>query len=98
MGGRFRSRRDFLILSGAASGLGLVSSGCSLNVAAMLQPRIPIQTSPQPETRPADHVLRIAAGPIEVAPKNIVSAVTYNGQFPGPLLRFKEGQETGHCK
>ncbi len=93
MGDRFRSRRDFLKISGAASGLGLVSSGCSLNVAALLQPGIPIQTSPQPETRAADYVLRIAAGPIEIAPKNIVSAVTYNGQFPGPLLRFKEGQE-----
>jgi FtsP/CotA-like multicopper oxidase with cupredoxin domain len=25
-------------------------------------------------------------------PKHIVSTITYNGQFPGPLLRFKEGQ------
>jgi FtsP/CotA-like multicopper oxidase with cupredoxin domain len=29
---------------------------------------------------------------IEIAPKRIVSAITYTGQFPGPLLRFKEGQ------
>ena len=36
--------------------------------------------------------MRIAATPIEIAPKHIVSAVTYNGQFPGPLLRFKEGR------
>ena len=46
----------------------------------------------QPDSRPADYVLRIAATPIEIAPKRIVSAVTYNGQFPGPLLRFKEGR------
>jgi FtsP/CotA-like multicopper oxidase with cupredoxin domain len=39
-----------------------------------------------------DYTLRIAATPIEIAPKRIVSTITYNGQFPGPLLRFKEGR------
>ena len=39
----------------------------------------------------ADYALRITASPIEIAPKRIVSGITYNGQFPGPLLRFKEG-------
>ncbi len=39
-----------------------------------------------------DYVLHIGATPVEIAPKQIVSTVTYNGQFPGPLLRFKEGQ------
>jgi FtsP/CotA-like multicopper oxidase with cupredoxin domain len=39
-----------------------------------------------------DHTLRIAAVPIEIAPNHIVSATTYNGQFPGPLLRFREGR------
>jgi FtsP/CotA-like multicopper oxidase with cupredoxin domain len=34
----------------------------------------------------------MSARPIEIAAKVIVSAVTYNGKFPGPLLRFKEGQ------
>ena len=46
----------------------------------------------QSETGPADYILRIAASPVEIAPKHIVSTITYNGQFPGPLLRFKEGQ------
>src|SRR5882757_3405862 len=41
---------------------------------------------------PADYSLTIANTPIEIAPKRIVSVTTYNGQFPGPLLRFKEGQ------
>ena len=36
--------------------------------------------------------MRIGASPVEIAPKHIVSTITYNGQFPGPLLRFKEGQ------
>lgn len=44
------------------------------------------------EAGSADYVLRIAATPIEIAPKHIVSTITYNGQFPGPLLRFKEGR------
>ena len=57
----------------------------------MLAPRISGQVQ-QADAKP-DYVLRIAASPIEIAPGNIVSAVTYNGQFPGPLLRFKEGQQ-----
>jgi FtsP/CotA-like multicopper oxidase with cupredoxin domain len=40
----------------------------------------------------ADHTLRIATGLVELAPDHIVSTTLYNGQFPGPLLRFKEGQ------
>jgi FtsP/CotA-like multicopper oxidase with cupredoxin domain len=39
----------------------------------------------------ADYTLTIATRPIELAPNRIVSVTTYNGQFPGPLLRFKEG-------
>lgn len=45
------------------------------------------------EEAAADYTLRIKACPIEIAPKRIVSAITYNGQFPGPLLRVKEGRE-----
>jgi len=41
----------------------------------------------------ADYTLHIKTSPIEIAPKRIISATTYNGQFPGPLLRFKEGRE-----
>src|ERR1700687_3802005 len=41
---------------------------------------------------PADYTLTIATKPLELAPKHIVSVTTYNGQFPGPLLRLKEGQ------
>jgi FtsP/CotA-like multicopper oxidase with cupredoxin domain len=36
--------------------------------------------------------LHIKASPIEIAPKRIVPLKSYNGQFPGPLLGFKEGQ------
>jgi FtsP/CotA-like multicopper oxidase with cupredoxin domain len=41
---------------------------------------------------PADYTLTIATAPIELAPNRIISTTTYNGQFPGPLLRFKGGQ------
>jgi FtsP/CotA-like multicopper oxidase with cupredoxin domain len=40
----------------------------------------------------ADHTLRIANGLVELAPDHIVSTTLYNDQFPGPLLRFTEGQ------
>ena len=32
--------------------------------------------------------------PVELAPGRVVSMTAYNGQFPGPLLRLKEGKET----
>jgi len=47
---------------------------------------------------PADYRLRIATGLVELAPQHVVSTTLYDGQFPGPLLRFKEGmQDSNHC-
>jgi FtsP/CotA-like multicopper oxidase with cupredoxin domain len=46
----------------------------------------------QATTEKPDYTLRIATGLVELAPGHIVSTTLYNGQFPGPLLRFKEGQ------
>src|ERR1035441_486900 len=40
----------------------------------------------------ADYTLTIAVKPVELAPNRIVSTTTHNGQFPGTLLGFKEGQ------
>jgi FtsP/CotA-like multicopper oxidase with cupredoxin domain len=40
----------------------------------------------------AEYTVRIRASALDIGNKHIVSAVTYNDQFPGPLLRFKEGQ------
>jgi len=48
----------------------------------------------QAEQEKAEYTLRIASGLAELAPDHIVSTTLYNGQFPGPLLRFKEGQRT----
>jgi FtsP/CotA-like multicopper oxidase with cupredoxin domain len=49
---------------------------------------------PAPPTGKPDYTLRIGTGTVELAPDHIVSTLTYNGQFPGPLVRFKEGQRT----
>jgi FtsP/CotA-like multicopper oxidase with cupredoxin domain len=40
----------------------------------------------------ADYTIRIATGLVDLAPGHIVSTTLYNNQFPGPLLRLKEGQ------
>ncbi len=40
----------------------------------------------------ADYTLRIKTGLVELSPKHIISTALYNDQFPGPLLRFREGQ------
>jgi FtsP/CotA-like multicopper oxidase with cupredoxin domain len=42
----------------------------------------------------ANYTIRIGTGLVEVGPQHIISTTTYNDQFPGPLLRFKEGQRT----
>jgi FtsP/CotA-like multicopper oxidase with cupredoxin domain len=86
------SRRHFLKLAGTAAGAGLFGSRIALDATATLAPRGVAPIAGQPETGPPDYTLRIGPSPVEIAPKRIVSTVTYNGQFPGPLLRFKEGQ------
>ena len=85
------SRRYFLKMAGTAAGAGLFGSGVSLCEVATLAPQALAPISAQSETGPADYTLRIGAAPVEIASKRMLSAITYNGQFPGPLLRFKEG-------
>jgi len=77
--GRVNSRRAFLKSSGLAAGAALLSVPRFLEAAT-------------DEAR-ADYTLHIKAAAVEIAPKHFVSAVTYNGQFPGPLLRFPEGKQ-----
>ncbi len=66
--------------------------GIALDSAALV-PECAAAVSSQSAISPADYTLRIGASPVEIAPKRILSTITYNGQFPGPLLRFKEGQQ-----
>jgi FtsP/CotA-like multicopper oxidase with cupredoxin domain len=82
------SRRQFLKTTGIAAGSLALSPGAVLSCA--LQPHGDASGVPE-QSAPADYALHIKSSPVEIAPKRIVSATTYNGQFPGPLLRFKEG-------
>jgi FtsP/CotA-like multicopper oxidase with cupredoxin domain len=72
------TRRDFLRNGALATGALMVGN--------------PLR-SPYAE-HPADYTLHIQNAAVEIAPKRIIGVTTYNGQFPGPLLRFKEGQPT----
>jgi FtsP/CotA-like multicopper oxidase with cupredoxin domain len=40
----------------------------------------------------ADHRLVIAPATWELSPRHTIETTTYNGQVPGPLLRFQEGR------
>src|SRR5271170_6382781 len=40
----------------------------------------------------ADYTLDIAPYSLQISSKHTVKTTAYNGQVPGPLLRFKEGQ------
>ncbi len=86
-----KSRREFLSAAALAASTVvlrpevLFGGGSSRSVAGF--------KSPQSDAGAADYTLHIKASPVEIAKKRIVSMTTYNGQFPGPLLRFKEGRE-----
>lgn len=82
MGQMEHSRRKFLASAAAAAGMRLVHGRTGF--ASILGSEQ--QSEPQ-----ADYSLTIATQPIELAPNRIVSVTAYNGQFPGPLLRFREG-------
>src|SRR3984957_5597519 len=90
MSGLRISRRQFLSSASALAAAGLSGSGLRLN-----DLNFRALGSDAPGVRDpaaADYTLRIGASAVEIAPKRIVSAICYNGKFPGPLLRFKEGQ------
>lgn len=79
------TRRDVLKLGGvtllAGAGAGVVAS-CGPTTA-------PSRSAPSGK---AGYTLRIGTRRVELAPDTIISTTTYNGQFPGPLLRFTEGR------
>ena len=77
-------RRRFLELGALAAAGGLLPAiGCNRRT-----DRPPAAAS---ETA-ADYTLRIANGAIEVGPGRTISTTTFNGQFPGPLVRLTEGR------
>ncbi len=73
-------RRTFLQLTGAGATMaGRLRTGSPREV-----------IGPPDSTR--RYTLRIAAGLVEVAPNRVLSTTLYNNQFPGPLLRLREGR------
>src|ERR1019366_3956316 len=83
------SRRRFLKAAGLTAGAALLSSG---NVVAESD-KLPQGSDSPAAPSESDYTLHIKTSPLEIAPNRIISTTTYNGQFPGPLLRFKEGQQ-----
>ena len=81
------SRRDFFKTAGALAGSALLPVGLAQPVSGSQA------NADNPSEGRADYTIRIAASAVEIAPRKIISTTTYNGQFPGPLLRFKEGQQ-----
>ena len=87
------SRRQFLKTAGLAVGATLLSPLDILVPSARATARQNQSAGAPNNSGPADYTLHIKTSPVEIAPKKIISVTTYNGQFPGPLLRFKEGQQ-----
>src|ERR1700690_1538884 len=82
------SRRTFLKTAGVVAGSSLLPPVASFGDSASSHS----QDVESQMGSPPDYTLTIAVKPIELAPNRILSTTTYNGQFPGPLLRLKEGQ------
>ena len=72
-------RRTFLALAGAAAGH-----------AALERSGLAVAATSRPGAK-ADADLRIQPISVELAPGVTVKTVGYNGQAPGPVLRFREG-------
>lgn len=92
MKGFKESRRQFLKTTGLAAGALWLSPEHRPSQTA--RPGEGNKSAARPaESGSADYTLHVKNSPLEIAPRQIISATTYNGQFPGPLLRFKEGQQ-----
>jgi FtsP/CotA-like multicopper oxidase with cupredoxin domain len=88
------SRRKFLQSAALTASAGLLPARLvATGTGAPAADASTVTQNAAADPRAADHTIRIQASPIEIAPDRILSTITYNGQFPGPLLRFKEGRE-----
>lgn len=86
------SRRNFLKTTGLTAGALLLAAKNNLFEKSETAP---YTEPPPPENMAdaADYTIRIETSPLEIAPGRIISTTTYNGAFPGSLLRFKEGRK-----
>jgi FtsP/CotA-like multicopper oxidase with cupredoxin domain len=84
-------RRDFL----KTASLTALAAGLAPAAEARTGSMSPLATSTSASLAAdskADYTLRIARGVLELSPDKLVSTTLYNGDFPGPLLRFQEGK------
>lgn len=78
------NRRNFLKAASATAGFALIPSSPLM-----------FQQEPHPaqmDSSKADYKLNIKNGLVEIGHNRFVSTTTFNGQFPGPLLRFREAE------
>jgi FtsP/CotA-like multicopper oxidase with cupredoxin domain len=88
-------RRKFIKWSGSILPIAGVLPASAIAIINKENPGIEKQSKQiTEEDVSADYTIHINTGLIEVSPMHIISTTTYNGQFPGPLLRFKEGERT----
>jgi FtsP/CotA-like multicopper oxidase with cupredoxin domain len=85
-------RRDFLRTAGMTVGGALLSPKIALSRSKPVMQTTVSEISPAQDSGKSDYTLHIRPSPIEIARNRIISVTTYNDQFPGPLLRFREGQ------
>ena len=79
--------RRTLLKAGGLTALAGLLPGCSR---PQSQPQA--ASPPAPPDTAADYTIRIATGLVELAPDRIIATTLYNRQFPGPLIRLKEGR------
>jgi len=80
--------RRALLKAGGLTGLASVLPSCSR----------PERESSVPASAPqsaAEYTIRIGTRLVELAPDRIVATTLYDKQFPGPLIRLKEGRPAG---
>ena len=77
-------RREFLKTASASAGVALFPS-----LRVLSQENAAPSQAQGPK---ADYAVYIRNALVEIGKNRFVSTVTYNGQFPGPLLRFREGE------
>ncbi len=94
------ARRRFLRLAGVAAGGMLLGPrpGVAQSPMTMTQGNQDVAAASDAVTSTesaADYTIRIGTGLVELTPDRILSTTCYNGRFPGPLLRLKEGRRVG---
>jgi len=79
------TRREFFKIAGATAGAALISPNIFARPHFGQEPQAASGGKP-------DYTLRIQKSLVEIGKDKLLSTTTYNGQFPGPLLRFRDGE------